>query len=62
MSYIFEVKTIETTGAGDTFMACVIDAVLGSGLDSFDEQSLYEMIEFANGHRPSSRPERTRFK
>ena len=43
-----EVKTIETTGAGDTFMACVLDAVVRIGLDSFDEQSLYEMLEFAN--------------
>ena len=40
--------TIETTGAGDTFMACVLDAVLRIGLDSFDEQSLHEMLEFAN--------------
>lgn len=43
-----EVKTIETTGAGDTFMACVLDAVVRIGLDSFDKQSLYEMLEFAN--------------
>lgn len=43
-----KVKTIETTGAGDTFMACVLDAVLRVGLDSFDEQSLHEMLEFAN--------------
>ena len=42
------VKTIETTGAGDTFMACMLDAVLRIGLDSFDEQSLYEMLRFAN--------------
>ena len=40
--------TIETTGAGDTFMACVLDAVLKIGLDSFDEQSLHEMLGFAN--------------
>ncbi len=43
-----EVKTIETTGAGDTFMACVLDAVLRAGLDSLDKQSLCEMLEFAN--------------
>lgn len=40
--------TIETTGAGDTFMACVLDAVLENGLDYFDEQKLYNMLEFAN--------------
>ena len=42
------VKTIETTGAGDTFMACVLDAVLRIGLDSLDDRSLFEMLEFAN--------------
>ena len=40
--------TIETTGAGDTFMACVLDGVLENGLDSLDEQKLYNMLEFAN--------------
>lgn len=40
--------TIETTGAGDTFMACVLDAVLENGLDSLDEEKLYGMLEFAN--------------
>ena len=43
-----QVKTIETTGAGDTFMACVLDAVLRIGLESFTEQSLHEMLRFAN--------------
>ncbi|MDE6111591.1 MAG: carbohydrate kinase [Eubacterium sp.] len=43
-----DVHTVETTGAGDTFMACVLDAVLENGLDSFDEQKLYDMITFAN--------------
>lgn len=42
------VNTIETTGAGDTFMACVLDAVLKHGLDNFDEQKLYDMLTFAN--------------
>ena len=40
--------TIETTGAGDTFMACVLDAVLKNGFSSFSEQMLYNMLEFAN--------------
>lgn len=40
--------TIETTGAGDTFMACVLDAVLENGLDGLDERKLYNMLEFAN--------------
>lgn len=40
--------TIETTGAGDTFMACVLNAVLEKGLDSLTEDDLYEMLRFAN--------------
>lgn len=43
-----DVDTVETTGAGDTFMACVLDAVLENGLDSFDGQKLYDMLTFAN--------------
>ncbi len=40
--------TIETTGAGDTFMACVLYHVLEYGIDGFDEEKLYGMLEFAN--------------
>lgn len=42
-------KTIETTGAGDTFMACVLNWVLEYGLEGLDAEKLYEMLEFANG-------------
>lgn len=41
-------KTIETTGAGDTFCACALHYVLEKGLESFDEDSLREMLTFAN--------------
>ena len=41
-------NTIETTGAGDTFMACVLNRVLEYGLNEMDEEKLYEMLEFAN--------------
>ncbi|MBQ1306189.1 MAG: carbohydrate kinase [Erysipelotrichales bacterium] len=41
-------KTIETTGAGDTFGACVIDGVLRYGLDNLDEKKLREILTFAN--------------
>lgn len=41
-------NTIETTGAGDTFMACVIHKVLEVGLDNFDRAKLEEMLTFAN--------------
>ncbi|MGN0161059.1 MAG: carbohydrate kinase [Lachnospiraceae bacterium] len=40
--------TVETTGAGDTFMACVLNTVLEKGLDSLTEEDLAEMLEFAN--------------
>ncbi len=40
--------TIETTGAGDTFCACLLNAVLDNGLDGFDEQKLKDTLTFAN--------------
>lgn len=40
--------TIETTGAGDTFCACVQGFVLNHGLDSLTESDLKEMLRFAN--------------
>lgn len=41
-------NTIETTGAGDTFMACVLNMVLEKGWNGIDSRKLYEMLEFAN--------------
>ena len=32
--------TVETTGAGDTFMACVLNTVLEKGLDSLSKPVL----------------------
>lgn len=40
--------TIETTGAGDTFCACVLHDVLINGLDNRTEESLKNMLRFAN--------------
>ena len=40
--------TIETTGAGDTFGACVMNGSLQSGLDGLDEPKLKEILTFAN--------------
>lgn len=40
--------TIETTGAGDTFGGCCLHYVLEKGLDKLDEDSLREMLTFAN--------------
>ena len=39
---------IETTGAGDTFCACVLNYVLEHGLDGLDGAALREMLRFAN--------------
>ncbi len=40
--------TIETTGAGDTFCACVLNFVLEHGLDGLTEGNLTQMLRFAN--------------
>ncbi len=39
---------IETTGAGDTFCACVLNFVLENGLDDLSEEDLHSMLRFAN--------------
>ncbi len=40
--------TIETTGAGDTFCACVLNFVLERGLEGLTEKDLGDMLSFAN--------------
>lgn len=46
-SYL-KVRTIETTGAGDTFCACVLHYVLKQGLREYSNDELKEMLSFAN--------------
>ena len=41
-------NTIETTGAGDTFCACVLSYVLDHGMENLTEAQLHEMLRFAN--------------
>ena len=41
-------RTIDTTGAGDTFCACVIGFLLEHGLDGLKEADLENMLSFAN--------------
>lgn len=41
-------KTIETTGAGDTFFGSIINYVVEYGLENLSEANLAEMITFAN--------------
>lgn len=40
--------TIETTGAGDTFCACVLHYVLEQGLREYSDEELKTMLTFAN--------------
>jgi fructokinase len=42
-------NTIETTGAGDTFCACILHYVLSHGWKDYSEGELEEMLRFANG-------------
>lgn len=44
----FSVKTIETTGAGDTFCGSVLNYLLEHNLDHLTEEQLGEMLRFAN--------------
>jgi len=44
----FAVRTIETTGAGDTFCACILNYILESGLHQLTENDLESMLTFAN--------------
>lgn len=41
-------NTIETTGAGDTFGACILHYVLEHGWKEYSEDELKEMLAFAN--------------
>jgi fructokinase len=40
--------TIETTGAGDTFCASVLNFILEHGLDALSQDDLKQMLRFAN--------------
>ena len=40
--------TIETTGAGDTFCACILNYVLDHGVKDLSRDQLTEMLRFAN--------------
>ena len=41
-------NTIETTGAGDTFCACVLNYICQHGLENLTEKNLKEMLTYAN--------------
>ena len=41
-------NTIETTGAGDTFMGCMLHQILLKGYQNLSKQDMEEMLAFAN--------------
>ena len=41
-------NTVETTDAGDTFCACILNYVLEHGWQPYTEEELKEMLIFAN--------------
>lgn len=41
-------NTVETTGAGDTFCACILNFILEHGWQPYTEEELKEMLVFAN--------------
>lgn len=41
--------TIETTGAGDTFVGCALNYILEHGIEELTEENLKELLVFANG-------------
>ena len=43
-----QARTVDTTGAGDTFCGCVLCYILDHGLSSLTEENLTEMLRFAN--------------
>lgn len=46
---IFDIPgTVDTTGAGDTFGACILHFVLMHGLENLTKDNLVEMLKFAN--------------
>lgn len=45
---ITPVETIETTGAGDTFLGCILSKILDYGMKDFSDDELKEMLIFAN--------------
>lgn len=41
-------NTIETTGAGDTFMGCILSGILNWGMDNLTQERIYKLLRFAN--------------
>lgn len=48
MPALLQKNTIETTGAGDTFMGCMLHQILTNGYENLSQNKLEEMLRFAN--------------
>ncbi len=48
MPSFLSTQTIETTGAGDTFMGCILHQILNTGYRDLSRRELEEMLRFAN--------------
>lgn len=53
MNAFVQEKTVDTTGAGDTFMGCVLNFVLDHGLDGLEEEEIRQMLRFPVQQHPS---------
>ena len=45
---VYDVKSVEKTGAGDTFFGCVLNYVLEHEVDKLTKEQLLELLRFAN--------------
>lgn len=45
---VYDVETVEKTGAGDTFFGCALSFILDNDISTFDENKLTEILKFAN--------------
>ena len=48
MNAFVQEKTVDTTGAGDTFMGSVLNFVLDHGLDGLEEEEIRQMLRFSS--------------
>lgn len=45
---VYDVETVEKTGAGDTFFGCALSFILDNDISTFNENKLTEILKFAN--------------
>lgn len=45
---VYDAKTVEKTGAGDTFFGCALNCILDTDISLLDENKLTDILKFAN--------------